>query len=56
MQKPWTCPHVIKDGAGHYCKLIPKPFPDYQHEYWRVMCLGKQGDLECQMVMRKMKK
>ena len=43
----WTCPECIRDGAGHYCRLIPRTDPDYPHEYLRVSCLGNTESASC---------
>ena len=47
-----TCEHVYFDGAGHYCKLIPRPDKDYPHEHWRVMCHGNQDGWSCEAKKR----
>lgn len=47
------CSNQIKDGAGHYCKLIPmNKKKDYPHKYYRVFCYGNQNGLSCEGKIR----
>lgn len=55
-KKRFTCPHVVQDGAGHYCQLISIPEDkkeDYPHKFWRVMCFGIKNSLNCKRELRK---
>ena len=36
------CIHVLKDGAGTYCALMPVfNNPDYPHKFYRTECFGR---------------
>jgi len=43
-----NCPHLIRDGAGHYCQLKDmRKDEDYPHSWWRVLCYGRQEHPNC---------
>ena len=44
-----SCPFVVKDGSGWYCKLKPMDGKDYPHKYWRTDCLGERKNIGCIM-------
>lgn len=42
-----TCPNLVSDGAGDYCKILKIPENDYPHKYRRVFCYGNLDNLVC---------